>query len=123
MCGIVGIVGPEVSGVPDPLAPAMASLSARGPDGAGRAEALLGPHPVVIGTRRLALVDVGGGRQPFVRPSGALLAVNGEIYNHEALRKDLIAQGETFRSRCDGEVLAALLDREGPAGLSRVEGS
>ena len=49
--------------------------------------------------------------------------MNGEIYNHDALRRHLEARGETFRTRCDGEVLAALLEREGPEGSSKAEGS
>jgi asparagine synthase (glutamine-hydrolysing) len=99
------------------------ALAPRGPDGGGRHAGRLGPHPVALASRRLALVDPAGGRQPFVRPSGAALVMNGEVYNHAALRRELEARGETFRTRCDGEVLAALLDREGPAGLARVEGS
>src|SRR5439155_12764411 len=93
------------------------------PDGGGRAVGRLGTRTVALGARRLALVDVAGGRQPFARPSGALLVMNGEVYNHDAIRRDLAAKGETFRTRCDAEVLAALLEREGTAGLSRVEGS
>jgi len=123
MCGIVGIVGPASVGVPDPLAPALAALAARGPDGGGRHDGRLGEHQVVLGARRLALVDVGGGRQPFLRPSGSALVMNGEIYNHAELRRHLEALGETFRSRCDGEVLAALLEREGPESLWKAEGS
>ena len=123
MCGIVGVVGTEGDAGPDPVVAALMVLAPRGPDGGGRHTARLGPHPAVLATRRLALVDPTGGRQPFVRPSGSTLVMNGEIYDHDALRRDLESKGETFRSRCDGEVLAALLDREGPAALSRLEGS
>ncbi len=123
MCGIVGVVGHHAPPSPDPIAWALVALAPRGPDGGGRQSGLLGQHPVTLAARRLALVDPQGGRQPFVRPSGAVLVVNGEVYNHDALRARMEAEGETFRSRCDGEVLAALLDREGPEGLRRVEGS
>ena len=123
MCGIVGVVGLEGVTAPDPIVPALMALAPRGPDGGGRHSGRLGPHPVTIASRRLALVDPAGGRQPFVRPSGSALVMNGEVYNHAALRRDLEARGEIFRSRCDGEVLAALLDLDGPDGLSRVEGS
>src|SRR5262245_13837892 len=120
MCGIAGVIGPESLEAPDPLAPALASLASRGPDGGGRAVGRLGGRTVALGARRLSLVDVAGGRQPFSRPSGALLVMNGEIYNHDALRKELAAKGEAFRTRSDGEVLAALLETEGVAGLSRA---
>ncbi len=123
MCGIVGVVGIEASLAPDPVVAALMALAPRGPDGGGRHSGRLGPHPVVLASRRLALVDPSGGRQPFLRPSGSALVMNGEVYNHEELRSDLEARGEQFATRCDGEVLAAVLDRDGPAGLSKVEGS
>jgi asparagine synthase (glutamine-hydrolysing) len=123
VCGIVGIVGDVGARRPDPLGDALGALAARGPDGAGRDVSRLGARRLELGARRLALVDPARGHQPVVRPSGARLVWNGEVYNHEALRRDLEAQGETFASRADGEVLAALLDREGVAGLARVEGS
>src|SRR5689334_19505931 len=113
MCGIVGVVGTEGDAGPDPVVAALMSLAPRGPDGGGRHTARVGPHPAVLATRRLALVDPSGGRQPFVRPSGSALVMNGEVYDHEALRRELEARGEVFRGRCDGEVLAALLDRDG----------
>jgi asparagine synthase (glutamine-hydrolysing) len=123
MCGFVGIVGDVGTRRPDPVALALHVLAARGPDGAGRDVARLGARRLELGVRRLGLTDPVHGRQPVVRPSGARLAWNGEVYNHDALRRDLAARGESFSSRSDGEVLAALLDREGVAGLARVEGS
>jgi asparagine synthase (glutamine-hydrolysing) len=123
MCGIVGILGELGARRPDPLGDALGSLAARGPDGAGRDVSRLGARRLELGARRLALVDPAHGRQPVVRPSGARLVFNGEVYNHAALRQELVRQGEVFTSRSDGEVLAALLDREGLAGLARVEGS
>jgi asparagine synthase (glutamine-hydrolysing) len=123
MCGIVAVAGPWVEPGADPTAKALAVLAPRGPDGSGRITGALGSLPATLAARRLALVDPGGGRQPFVRPTGSMLVVNGEIYNHSVLRAELQREGETFRSRCDGEVLAALLDRHGLDGLARVEGS
>ena len=123
MCGIAGVAGPDAARAPDPVAAALSALAQRGPDGGGRWDGRLGLHQLVLASRRLALVDLSGGRQPFVRPSGSVLVVNGEVYNHAALRREFEARGETFRSRCDTEVLAALLEREGVDGLARVEGS
>jgi asparagine synthase (glutamine-hydrolysing) len=123
MCGIVGSVGCLPGAPVDPVGAALRALERRGPDGGGRAEGRLGAHGVVLGARRLALLDPTGGRQPFRRPSGALLIFNGEIYNHDALRKRLAERGETFRSEGDGEVLAALLERDGVDGLAHIEGS
>lgn len=121
MCGFVGTVG-EQGAVRDPLAPALAVLAPRGPDGGGRAEGRLGEHRVALGARRLALVDREGGVQPVQRPSGALLVWNGEVYNHRALREGLVADGVSFTTAGDGEVLAALLEVRGVEGLIAVEG-
>jgi asparagine synthase (glutamine-hydrolysing) len=123
MCGLVGTVGAVESRVHDPVGSALRALAPRGPDGAGREQGWLGRHPLVLGVRRLGLLDPARGRQPFVRPSGAMLAWNGEVYNHDELRRDLEARGQSFHSRNDGEVLAALLDVDGVEGLAKVEGS
>lgn len=123
MCGILGIVGASTTGIPDPVAAALSALQSRGPDQGARHDARLGAHAVVFAARRLALVDPVGGRQPYVRPSGAVLVWNGEIYNHVALRDGLAARGEVFRTRSDTEVLAALLERDGVDGLAAIEGS
>lgn len=123
MCGIAGILGDVGARPPDPLGRALDLLAPRGPDGTGRDALRVGDFPLELGATRLALVDPAHGRQPVRRPSGACLVWNGEIYNHAQLRQRLEARGQTFSSRGDSEVLAALLDVEGVAGLSRVEGS
>lgn len=123
MCGIVGTVGSVRARPADPVGAALSALVARGPDAGARARGRLGEHAVVLGARRLALVDLEGGQQPVRRPSGALLIWNGEIYNHAALRRRLVECGETFASDGDGEVLAALLEVDGVDGLAHVEGS
>jgi len=121
MCGFVGIVG-EIDRPGDGVGAALAVLATRGPDSGGRARGRLGTRPVEFGARRLALVDREGGRQPVQRPSGALLVWNGEIYNHADLREVLALEGVPFATQGDGEVLAALLETAGVAGLARVEG-
>jgi asparagine synthase (glutamine-hydrolysing) len=123
MCGIVGTVGTLRARAADPVGAALSVLVARGPDAGERAEGRLGDHAVVLGARRLALVDPEGGMQPIRRPSGALLIWNGEIYNHVDLRRRLVERGETFATESDGEVLAALLEVRDIDGLARVEGS
>ncbi len=123
MCGIAGLVGKIRTKVEDPLHAALRRLHERGPDGLGRADGRLGDLPVEVGVRRLELVDPGGPGQPARRPSGACLALNGEIYNHVALRRELEKDGEPFFGDGDAEVLAALLERRGVEGLAAVEGS
>ena len=68
-----------------------------------------------LGARRLSIIDVEGGHQPFANEDGRVWAAqNGEIYNHEALRGELSARGHVLRSRCDTEVLPHLYEEHGP---------
>ena len=72
--------------------------------------------------RRLSIIDLEGGRQPFFNEDGTqLLAVNGEIYNHADLRHAL-APMHRFTSHSDCEVVLHGLEQWGPDALERVEG-
>ena len=85
-------------------------LSHRGPDDRGTFEAA----GVALGARRLSIVDVAGGHQPFGTSEGAVWAAqNGELYNHLELHRQLEADGHRFASRCDTEILPHLYEREG----------
>ena len=103
MCGIVGIA-PR-----DPLAPVaveavqrmVRTLVHRGPDEEGTV-ACAGAG---LGMRRLSIVDLSGGQQPFWNETGDIVVVgNGEIYNFAEVRARLEARGHRFRSRSDIEV-------------------
>jgi len=104
MCGIVGLFHPMRDSVPEPkLVRHMAdAIRHRGPDGEGyHAEPGL-----ALGHRRLAIVDLAGGAQPMASEDGGLVvSFNGEIYNHEVLRRELEAAGHRFRTRSDTETL------------------
>jgi asparagine synthase (glutamine-hydrolysing) len=72
--------------------------------------------------RRLSIIDVEGGRQPFFSESGEhLLVANGEVYNHAALRADLRSR-HRFASRSDCEVLLHGFEQWGESCLDRVQG-
>jgi asparagine synthase (glutamine-hydrolysing) len=74
-----------------------------------------------LGTNRLAVMDPAGGRQPYTL--GAITVVfNGELYNHDELRRDLTAHGYTFTDRCDGSVLPALYHRHGDRFVDHLDG-
>jgi asparagine synthase (glutamine-hydrolysing) len=76
-----------------------------------------------FGTRRLKIVDAGGGAQPRASHDGRLVVVmNGEIYNHKALRAELEAEGVAFATASDTEVLANALAVWGPRALFRLRG-
>jgi asparagine synthase (glutamine-hydrolysing) len=76
---------------------------------------------MALGARRLSIVDVGGGHQPVSSEDGRVWAIqNGELYNHEELRRSLA--GHAFRSRCDTEILPHLYERDGSRFVERLRG-
>jgi len=121
MCGFLGVAFAVGTTLADCAAfdRARDTLTHRGPDD-GRTEVGTGG---AIGFRRLSIIDLEGGAQPFVHASGALLScTNGEIYNHEALRTELAASGAEFRSRSDSEVVPHLFERDGDGFSERLVG-
>src|SRR5688572_29672585 len=121
MCGIAGIVGP---GARAPQATAtlgrmLEALRHRGPDDG----LLVDAGEALIGARRLAIVDVVGGRQPVASEHGdVVVALNGELYDHARLRRDLETRGHSFRSGSDTEVLLRLYQEHGEGALERLDG-
>src|SRR5690242_18224794 len=66
---------------------------------------------VALGVRRLSVVDVEGGHQPFSSESGDAVAIqNGELYNHVELRRGLAGRGHRLVSACDTEILPHLYE-------------
>jgi asparagine synthase (glutamine-hydrolysing) len=123
VCGICGIV--QLRGVPapvvdPPILDAMTdAMRHRGPDDRGTYQS----DGVALGVRRLSVVDVTGGHQPFANEDGTIWAIqNGELYNHVALRRDLESRGHRFRSRCDTEVLPHLYEQHGDDLVERLMG-
>ncbi len=121
MCGLAGIHyadAEQTSGLP--LVKRMTdALAHRGPDGEGfHAEPGL-----VLGHRRLAIIDPAGGQQPMFNEDGSVAIVfNGEIYNFEALRADLTARGHVFRNRCDTEAVVHAWESYGPDCVRHLTG-
>lgn len=125
MCGIVGawVWREGAAGVSRArLIQQRDRMAARGPDGAGL---WLSPdHRVGLGHRRLAIIDLSeAGAQPMTSADGRhVIVFNGEIYNHEALRRELEATGHAFRSRSDTEVLLVGWQTWGEGVLPRLRG-
>ena len=91
----------------------------RGPDDRGT---IIRPG-AALGARRLSIVDIEGGHQPFANEDGSVTAVqNGELYNHESIRSELSADGHRFGSRCDSEILPHLYERDGTDFVSALRG-
>src|SRR5882724_11845642 len=119
MCGIAGFLLRE-GNADHALAQAMCDqIRHRGPDDEGiRVEG-----GCAIGMRRLSIIDLNTGHQPMCNEDRSIWVVfNGEIYNYQDLRKELIAQGHRFETSSDTETLVHLYEQHGVDGLRRLRG-
>jgi asparagine synthase (glutamine-hydrolysing) len=125
MCGICGVYQ-DFAGDPAVLQTAAERMTAclvhRGPDDGGVWVDAGGR--AALGNRRLAIIDLSpAGHQPMVASAeDVVLTYNGEIYNFQELREDLVAAGYPFRGRSDTEVILALYLREGVEMCRRLRG-
>ena len=114
MCGIAAVYGPHPAGEAEQM---LGRLVHRGPDDEGEVRV----DGAWLGHRRLSIVDVDGGHQPFANAAGDVWLVgNGEVYNHTQVRATLAPA--PFATRSDNEVALHLLDERGPAALDELEG-
>jgi asparagine synthase (glutamine-hydrolysing) len=119
MCGLAGFVG---AGGRRELDAMVGALIHRGPDDAGfHVEP---EHALHLGFRRLAVVDVAGGRQPMWNENSSVCVVfNGEIYNQAELRAELLAAGHVLRSdHSDTEVIVHGYEEWGEGLPARLNG-
>ena len=117
MCGIAGIVGgAPTRAVLDVM---LSALEHRGPDDRG----VHVGDGVALGMTRLAIIDLVSGRQPMSSDDGAAtLVFNGEIYNFRAVRAELEARGQRFRTRSDTEVILRAWQLDGARCVERLRG-
>jgi len=121
MCGIVGILDTRGARAIDreALRRMNESQHHRGPD---EGELYLEPG-LGMGHRRLSVIDIATGQQPFRSADGTMtLVFNGEIYNYRALRDELVALGHVFRTRSDTEVILQAYQAWGEDCLRRLRG-
>src|SRR5262245_62699547 len=122
MCGIAGISGTELTenaAARDLIAGMLSVVEHRGRDDAGRH---IEPS-AAMGMRRVAIIDLGTGRQPISNEDGSIWIVfNGEIYNYRELRELLLARGHKLRTRTDTETIAHLYEDEGERCVERLRG-
>ena len=118
MCGICGFTGQNVDRG-QVLTDMMNRIIHRGPDGAGQYM----DDEIVMGFRRLSIIDLEGGDQPMRTEDGRLvITFNGEIYNYRELREELKGRGHSFRTRSDTEVLLHGYSEYGVKILDRLRG-
>jgi asparagine synthase (glutamine-hydrolysing) len=123
VCGIAAVIDadrtPQEAHESDRLGRAMLDrLHHRGPDGRGDERA----GTSWLGHTRLAIVDLAGGAQPMVSDDGWRVVANGEIYNHDALRAELVAEGRRLRTASDSEVVLHAVAAWGTEGVRRLRG-
>jgi asparagine synthase (glutamine-hydrolysing) len=113
MCGIAGWLGHDPRTIADSsvVRRFAAAMVHRGPDGGG----FWTSGPMAMAHRRLSIIDLSpAGLQPMTNEDGSVaILVNGEIYNYQALREDLVAKGHRFVSHSDSEVVAHLYEEVG----------
>jgi len=125
MCGLAGFFAHAAHATPVSRATLVAMrdrMAPRGPDGIGlwiASDARSG-----FGHRRLSIIDLTeNGAQPMATPDGRYtIAYNGEIYNHRALRAELVEQGVAFASDSDTEVVLHLYARHGVDMVGKLRG-
>ena len=126
MCGIAGILGRLDAKNREALRRMSAALVHRGPDDEGSYESAADARGegALLAFRRLAILDLSpAGHQPMTDPvSGDVLVYNGEIYNYVALRERLAAEGQTFESSGDSQVMLRALATHGADALPWLRG-
>ena len=100
MCGIVGLVTKKEK--ENTIKLMSDRIKHRGPDGDG----YFIEGDVALGHRRLSIIDLSTGDQPMFNEDGSVVTVfNGEIYNYQELKEELISLGHDFKTKSDTEVL------------------
>src|SRR5271165_7184353 len=121
MCGIAGILefGRDARASASALREMCRVITHRGPDDEGfYTDGCLG-----IGMRRLSIVDLATGHQPISNEDGSLWIVfNGEIYNHLALREQLVARGHRYTTHSDTETVIHLFEEYGADCVQHLRG-
>ena len=119
MCGFAGFVG-EVENRDQVLTDMMNTIVHRGPDSEGRYV----DEDAALGFRRLSIIDLSKvGDQPLYNEDKTLVLVfNGEIYNYQELRKELVEAGHVFASNTDSETLVHGFEEWGEKLVDRLRG-
>ncbi len=119
MCAIAGML--DLNAAPGTVERLRATMGRRGPDDFG----VFTDENVTLLHARLTVIDPVGGRQPMTLEFGNetyTIVYNGELYNTEDLRRELIALGHTFRSHSDTEVLLHCYAQWGRGCLEKLNG-
>ena len=118
MCGICGFTG-TLANANDVLDNMMNKIVHRGPDSGGKHI----DQNVALGFRRLSIIDLDHGSQPMYNETDDIVVTfNGEIYNYQSLREELINKGHIFKNDSDTEVLLHAYEEYGEDMLNQLRG-
>lgn len=118
MCGIAGIVSKthNLDSIMDKM---LESIAHRGPD----AKSSTRFDDVILGHRRLSIIDLDTGDQPIYNADKTLCIIyNGEVYNYKDIRKTLTDSGVIFRTQSDTEVVLKAYEKYGPKSVELLNG-
>lgn len=120
MCGFAGYINNYATFDKEAVIHAMADrIIHRGPDDAH----YYVDDDISLGFRRLSIIDLEGGRQPILNEDASLvLLFNGEIYNYQSIREDLIKAGHVFTTKSDSEVILHGFEEYGKKVLDHLRG-
>lgn len=121
MCGINGIIQKDNSfDILKDIQEMNNQIYHRGPDDDG---VYIFKNKIALGMRRLSIIDLSGGKQPITNETDSIILVfNGEIYNYQELRKDLVNEGIQFKTKSDTEVVLKLYEKFGKDCLKYLNG-
>lgn len=123
MCGICGYVSRDRLLSEGAIARLNASINHRGPDASGTVTFEDGPLCCGLGHVRLSIIDLAGGSQPMSNENSKIwITYNGEVYNHQELRKDLEAKGHVYKTKSDTETLVHLYEEYGEESPKYLRG-
>jgi asparagine synthase (glutamine-hydrolysing) len=124
MCGIHGTIILENSSSLESVAACESFITSRGPDSRGYWKNKFENYSIHLWHRRLSIIDgTTAGNQPMqIESSNWIIVFNGEIYNYQGLRDELIALGWVFQSASDTEVLLKAWSEWGVQCLPKLNG-
>ena len=117
MCGIAAIFGKSES-LRNDLRKSLEKIEHRG----SRTHESLIFDACALGANRLAIIDIESGHQPMTNENKNIYAVhNGEIFNYQKLKKELIIKGHRFKTDCDTEVLVHLWEEYKTEMITKID--
>ena len=118
MCGFCGFTG-KVENREQVIENMMEKIIYRGPDSKGSHV----DDDIALGFRRLSIIDLADGTQPIYNEDGTKVIVfNGEIYNYQGIREDLLKKGHVFKTKTDTEVILHGYEEYGADVLNKFRG-